>query len=254
MTNGFALRERKPHLLPMLTLPIALLLAFTLLTGCGAAGATRSQAGATNSAINHKISTTKSITYVAIGASDAFGIGTTDPDRQNWPTVLAGNLGRSIHLINLGIPGETVAQAQQNELPVALDSRPQIVTVWLAVNDITDRVPVATYSQQLQSLLATLHQKTHAQIFVGNIPNLTLLPAFANQDTTALLALVQQWNAAIATACDATGAHLVNLFAQWNELANHPEYISSDGLHPSTIGAQRLADVFAANIEPYLKS
>ena len=189
------------------------------------------------------------LTYVAVGASDAYGIGTNDPDRLSWPTQLSNALGPSVHLINLGIPGETVAQAQQIEQPIAIDAQPDVITVWLAVNDLADGVPLATYSQQLLALLTALHQGTHARIFVGNIPNLTLLPYFGNQDPTALLTTVQQWNTSIAVICAATDAHLVDIFTSWGELANHPEYISGDGLHPSDLGAQRLAALFASVIQ-----
>lgn len=231
-----------------LALSLLALLAM-LLAACGAPSV---QQATTQTRAGHASTATQPLTYVAIGASDAFGIGTDDPDRQNWPTVLAGDLGPSVHLVNLGIPSETVAQAQQNELPVALDAKPKIITIWLAVNDIVDNVPLSTYSQQLSSLLTTLRQRTHAQIFVGNVPNLTVLPRFASENPTALLTLVQQWNTAIAADCAAQGAHLVDLYSEWGEIANHPEYISSDGFHPSTIGAERLAEVFAAAIRPTL--
>jgi acyl-CoA thioesterase I len=185
------------------------------------------------------------LTYVAIGASDAFGVGTDDPDRQSWPTVLASQLGGPVHLINLGIPDERLSDALQNELPVALDAKPDVITVWLAANDLADGVPLDAYGRDLLTLLTTLRTRTHAVIVVGNLPDLTLLPIFAQQDPTALLAAVQAWNAVIARDCAEAGVTLVDLFSGWKELANHPEYISGDGFHPSTIGAARVADLFA---------
>ena len=182
------------------------------------------------------------LTYVAVGASDAYGIGTHDPDRFGWPTRLSNRLGSGVHLINLGIPGATVAEAVTTELPIALDAHPDIVTVWLAVNDFADKVSLATYSQQLLTLLTALAHNTHARIFVGNIPNLTLLPYFANQDQVALLAQVQQWNASIAAVCAATGAHLVDLYNQWSQLAQHPEYISQEPHRLKPSGVREYAD------------
>ncbi len=85
------------------------------------------------------------LTYVAIGASDTFGIGADDPQTENWPTDLAAKLGNGVQLINLGVPGITAHQAIKIELPVALDAHPDLVTIWLAVNDIIDNVPVASY-------------------------------------------------------------------------------------------------------------
>jgi lysophospholipase L1-like esterase len=188
------------------------------------------------------------LTYVAIGASDAFGIGTDDPDRESWPTILSELLGPHVHLINLGIPGEVVSQARLMELPVALAANPGIITVWLAVNDLADGVTLVTYRQQLQSLLTSLRQGTHARIFVGNIPDLTLLPHFADYDPVTLTTEVEQWNAAIATVCRVTGATLVDIYSAWADLADHPEYISSDGFHPSAMGARELAEFFANTI------
>jgi lysophospholipase L1-like esterase len=185
-------------------------------------------------------------TYVAIGASDAFGMGTEDPPRQSWPTVLSSELGPRVHLINLGVPGTTTAQALQTELPIAVDARPDMVTVWLGVNDLLDGVPLSAYETQLRQLLVTLRQHTQARIVAGNLPDLTYLPLFYGADTTTLRATIRHWNDAIAAACRATGVTLVDLYSGWSELARHPEYISSDGFHPSAAGARRLAELFAA--------
>jgi lysophospholipase L1-like esterase len=97
-------------------------------------------------------------------------------------------------------------------------------------------------------MLTQLHSRTRAYVFVGNVPDLTLLPYFARQDPLALRARVTSWNAAIAASCAATGAQLVDLSGYSAQLAQHPEYIAPDGLHPSTAGAQALAHIFAQAI------
>jgi acyl-CoA thioesterase-1 len=186
--------------------------------------------------------------YVAVGASDAFGIGTDDPLTQNWPHDIAGELHPAPHLINLGIPGATVNLATRAELPIAVTAKPTLVTVWLGVNDFDDNVPLATFSQQLRSLLTTLAQQTLAAIYVGNLPDLTLLPHFADRNQTVLRAQVAAWNAAISAACLAAGARLVDIYASWSDLAAHPEYLGPDHFHPSTLGAQRIADLFVQEI------
>lgn len=226
--------------LPSAAWKVRSLLAVLLLTGLlSCAPSTRSPSLA-------KIAATPAYasTYVAIGASDAFGIGTPDPDRESWPTLLADLLGPQVHLVNLGIPGEVVTQALVMELPVALATNPNIVTVWLAVNDLAAGVPLAQYSSSLRSLLTSLRRGTHAQIFVGNLPDLSLLPHFFSYEPVALSAEVDQWNTAIASICSEVGVHLVDIHAAWADLADHPEYISSDGFHPSAEGARQLAHYF----------
>lgn len=197
---------------------------------------------------SNTVTQARRLTYVAIGASDAFGVGTDDPATESWPSVLARDLGPGVHLINLGIPGETVAAAVQNELPVAEASNPKVVTVWLAVNDIADGVPLASYRAALTALLSGLKQTTHARVFVANVPDLTVLPYFAHFDQTALSARVQSWNAVIASVTAAEGDVLVDLAGYSAELAKHPEYLANDGLHPSVLGAEQLAIVFSSAI------
>lgn len=258
---------------------IPLLCGVALLAACGASSQHILTPPASHQSAPFKVpnypapgATTKStnpITLVVLGASDAFGVGTDDPDRLNWPDDLATELGsdnvvagvgsnnpatelgplsNNVHLVNLGIPGATLAQAMHNELPIALSVHPDIVTIWLAVNDFASGLDATTYGEQLTSLLASLRQDTRARVYVANLPDLSLVPYFSAQDPATLRAQVQEWNSVIAAASARAGAHLVDLAVGWQDLADHPEYISGDGLHPSTIGAQRLADAFAAVI------
>ena len=58
-----------------------------------------------------------------------------------------------MRLVNLGIPGIDVHEALELEVPVALDAHPDLITVWLAVNDLVDKVPLASYRDDLDTLL-----------------------------------------------------------------------------------------------------
>ena len=190
------------------------------------------------------------ITYVAIGASDTFGIGTSDPYNENWPTDLAEKLGQKVHLINLGIPGVTLHNALNLELPIALDSHPELVTIWLGVNDIDDKVPINSYSLDLDSMLTRLEsQAPTAQILIANIPDLTLLPYFSSYNQQQLHQIIVEYNAAIAHEAQQHHAILVNLSQQNYNLRDHPEYISNDGLHPTDLGYVEIADLFYKTLQ-----
>lgn len=223
----------------------ALSLCVFLLVSAGCAQDTTAVAGQSGTTTSHQQSN-KQTTYVAIGASDTFGIGTEDPYEDNWPTDLASLLGSShIHLINLGIPDITLHDALSLELPIALDSHPDLVTIWLGVNDIVAKVPANAYANDLNTLLSRLRANApHARIAIANIPNLTLLPAFAGANQQALTQQIQAYNAIIASAAPRYQAILVDLTLQSYNLQDHPEYISSDGLHPTDIGYQQLAKLF----------
>ena len=238
-------RIRKLYYLPgYVLIPLLLLAGFA---ACGTSSTTLSSQVRTAGRSN-AIPAQRTLTYVAIGASDAFGIGTSDPDRQSWPSVLSTKLGQRVHLVNLGIPGETMGDALKDELPIAVDSHPDIVTVWLGVNDINDHVSLSQYRSELTSLLSTLRGRTHARVFVANIPDLSELPFFAKMNRATLLTQISEWNTAITSAVKSESAVLVDLTPYGSQLANHPEYLASDGLHPSAIGAQHIAAVFAQTI------
>jgi hypothetical protein len=101
---------------------------------------------------------------------------------------------------------------------------------------------------------------TPTSIGTDDVPDLTLLPAFTRgapgagacvQGITAdkARALIGQWNAAISAAVTKYGAILVDLYH--SDLVAHPEYVSSDGFHPSSAGYARLADLFWAQMQAH---
>lgn len=191
------------------------------------------------------------VVYLAIGASDTFGLGANDPDQENWAIDLARKLGSNVHLINLGIPGITLHQALNVELPVALDTHPNLITIWLAVNDIGNYIPASSYAQDLETLLHSLQAADpHARIAIANVPDLRLLPYFQQRyDQTYVYNQVLAYNAIIAAAVSRHHIVLVDLFNKWQTLRDHPEYISSDGFHPSTIGYQQIANLFYQTLQ-----
>jgi lysophospholipase L1-like esterase len=184
------------------------------------------------------------LTYVAIGASDAVGVGASDPETLGWVPRFGAKLGPDVRTVNLGVSGSTLHQALSEQLGPALDAQPDVITVWLAVNDLNARVPLDSYAADLDTLLGQL-EATHARVLVGNVPDLTPLAVYRGVDPAALQAEVDRWNAAIGDAADRHGATLVDLHAHWREVANHPEFLSADGFHPSDAGYAALADAFA---------
>jgi lysophospholipase L1-like esterase len=244
-TNAVVPAHRNKHALcrPPAFLPLLLSLLLFFAAGCAQFSAAQSeQANGTGAGANGSAK----IIYVAIGASDTFGIGTNDPYNNNWPTDLLNLLGAGhIHLINTGIPDVLIHDALSLELPIAVDSHPSLVTIWLGVNDIAASVPVSSYAADLNTLLSRLRTSApNARIVIANIPDLTLLPYFNSYNPQKLSQIIQAYNEAIASAAQRYHAILVDLTQQNYNLKAHPEYISEDGLHPNDIGYQQLAKLF----------
>lgn len=191
--------------------------------------------------------------YVALGASDAVGIGANRPEAEGWVPLVYAGLPADTRLVNLGVSGATLADVLAEQLPVARDAAPRWVTIWPGPNDLRNGVPLGAFSARLDTLLGQLAALRRpgqpVELVVLNLPDLRAAPAFAGINPSALDAEVRAWNAAIAAAASRHGATLVDLYATMNELAQHPEYISADGFHPSSAGYRRIADLALARID-----
>ena len=188
------------------------------------------------------------MSYVAIGASDTVGVGATNPERDAWPAQLYARLPTGSSLVNLGVAGSLLSDAIDQQLPVAVAAHPDLVTVWLAVNDMNARVTAEQYGGELDYLLRAL-RTTHAIILVGNVPDLVALPAYRGVPPELARAQVDAFNATITSVANRHGAVLVDLHASWTEAGQGGDLVSSDGFHPNTAGHARIAAEFWAALE-----
>ncbi|MDQ3680621.1 MAG: SGNH/GDSL hydrolase family protein [Actinomycetota bacterium] len=201
--------------------------------------------------------------YVAVGASETAGVGADLPE-QAWPEVLLRTrLPEGTAFTNVGIPGATVSQALQQELPRALSVGPTLVTVWLNVNDLIAGVPAQTYETQLRQLVRAVRREGATKVLVANTPPLHILPSYVScrrqpaggcglatlLPPEAVAAAVDSYNAAIRRVTAAEGAILVDLHGaslrsqaagEWDAL------VGRDGFHPSTLGHRAVADSFGS--------
>jgi lysophospholipase L1-like esterase len=193
--------------------------------------------------------------YVAIGASETTGTGSDQPLRDGWPRVLHRiAMPPGSVMVNMGVPGTTVAQAIAEQLDATLAARPNLVTVWLNVNDITAGVPVSDYETQLERLVRSVRGRVSTRVLVANTPPLDHLPAYQAGRLPGLPGpevvnqTVADYNAAIARVTQRTGALLVDLYAAGmaaRAAGTEASLISRDGLHPNTAGHAAVAEAFA---------
>lgn len=187
---------------------------------------------------------TQPVTYVAVGASDTVGVGAKDPVKDAWVAQLYRRLPAGSKLVRLGVSGSTAAQALAEQIPRAEKEEADLVTVWLAVNDFNARVAVDEYRSTLTTVLRRL-RAGGSSVFVGNVPDLTLVPIYESIPKLLISQRIEQYNEAIDAAADETGAVVVDLFGPSQELAKEGgSLIAEDGFHPSEEGYRLLADAF----------
>jgi acyl-CoA thioesterase-1 len=190
--------------------------------------------------------------YMAIGASDAIGVGAT-PLTNGYVFKIDEALDdrdTDVHLLDLGIPSanlNTIADAAQ--LTLRLGAEPDLATVWVGANDIIHGVDPAVFEQQLDHLLHDLNE-TNAFIAIADIPDLTQLPRFREDPSPSVTSgRIDAFNDAIHEQATEHHAVLVRLSDEQVE----DRFVSDiDGFHPNDLGHARIAELFLDAIEPSL--
>lgn len=191
------------------------------------------------------------ISYMAVGASDAVGVGAI-PLSHGYVYRINNELqdrGKTVHLLNLGIPGAdlpTISDAVKVALRAGAE--PDLVTIWVGANDIIDGVDADDFESELADMLDRLRDKTKAFIVIADIPDLTQLPRFrANPQRSVTKERIAAFNAAIERQADKHRVPVVKL----SEEPVLDRYVSDiDGFHPSDEGHRHIANLFLAVILP----
>lgn len=188
----------------------------------------------------------RALVLAVLGASDALGEGTPDPQRDAWVAQLGPALPRNVGVRNLAVGGSTLASARRDQLPLAAAARPDAVVCWLVVNDILTGVDLLAYERDLNTVLSAL-KATGSAVVVGNAPDLGRLPSLASNPSEAdeVRRSAIRWNAVIARVAAAHGVRLVDLFD--DSLA--PADVGPDRFHPSPVGHSKLAARFLPAVE-----
>ena len=185
------------------------------------------------------------IIIAALGASDATGEGTRNPERDNWVAQLAAQLPADVTVENFGVGGSWLATAYEVQVPEAVAIEPDIVVGWLVVNDLTQGETLADYLDVLDRALATLVRPGRI-ILLGNAPQLWNLPAFSGDpdDIQELEREVETWNLGLSQVAASHGAVIVDLSQNQVEADD----LSDDGFHPSAAGHAKLAATFLPQV------
>src|SRR5689334_17707161 len=180
--------------------------------------------------------------YLALGASDATGVGAV-PLTDGYVYLIARELDRQIHgvfLVNLGVPGARIDLIkEQASVAKELGTKADAVTLWTGANDLVNGDDPRSFQEQLRGLLRIVMQDLSRTLVVVNLPDLTMLSRFRTSPSPSVTpARIEAFNRAIAEETRSAGGVLVDLHASpiRNELV-----FDVDGFHPNTAGHQEIA-------------
>ncbi|ACU98435.1 lysophospholipase L1-like esterase [Saccharomonospora viridis DSM 43017] len=177
--------------------------------------------------------------YVAIGDSFTEGLNDALPDGtfRGWADRLAEILadGRSdFRYANLAVRGKLLAEIMEEQLPIALDAKPDLVTVCAGGNDIiVPGTDVDHVAAEFEKGIAKLREAgIEVVIFTG--------PDTKRMSVMSILRRkVGIYNSHLWAIADRHGAKVVDLWAM--EPLNDPRAWSDDRLHFTSEGHRRIA-------------
>jgi acyl-CoA thioesterase I len=191
------------------------------------------------------------IVYLAIGASDAAGVG-AEPLTRGYVFRIADALDErvdQVFLAPLAIPGATAQQLDAAlELFLESEIEPNLVTVWTGPNDVIRGEDAGDFEDELTELFERLRDRTDGLVVAGNIPDLTQLPRFRRSpDDDVTRERISAFNEVIAEQADEHDVLLVDLYGEPVE----DDLVSdADGFHPNNEGHRRIAEEFLEVILP----
>jgi len=180
------------------------------------------------------------VRYVALG--DSYTIGTGVQAVERWPDQLVAALdgaGPTLELIaNLGVNGYTSADLIRDEMPQLDDLRPGFVSVLIGVNDVVQRVALASYEENVITILDALLDRVAAdRIVTVAIPDYTVTPAGSDYgDPRRQHDGIVDANTTMQSLAVERGIAYIDTFDISLRAADDRSLIADDGLHPS--GAQ----------------
>src|SRR3954463_16195380 len=186
--------------------------------------------------------------YVAIGDSSTEGL--DDPDERGgyrgWANRLAARVASTqsspLLYANLAFRGRNTRQIRDEQLEPALALRPDLVTLFTGVNDVTSRrFDADAVGRDAEHMQRTLTE--HGATVIGfTLPDLSLVMPI----TRLFSARVGALNDALRRASASGGAILVDV-AQ-HSVASDPRLWSVDRLHANSMGHERIAAALAAGL------
>lgn len=193
------------------------------------------------------------IRYLALGDSTGAGVGARDGGyvARLFRRIIAHRPGSA--LTNLCVSGATTSDVLLGQLDRGVRADPQLVTLGIGINDIGHGMALAQFSKNYEEILSRLKSDTKAAIVVTNIPDISSAPRIPQSLHAEYHQQIVIFNQKLE---EIAARHEVTVFDNYSatheQLAEHPEFFSEDGFHPSDKGyefwAERMWPIIAFTI------
>ena len=196
---------------------------------------------------------TGAIVYLALGDSTGAGVGAREGGyvARLFKRIEERRPGST--LSNVCVSGATTEDLLRDQLEKGVAMNPDLVTVGIGVNDIGHGLTLEQFSKNFEEILTTLKEKTHAQIVVTNLPDVSSAPRIPSVMRSTYQGQIVQFGQRLEEIANRHGVTVFDIYSiTKDELPSHPEYFSNDGFHPSDEGYELWATHMWPTVEQIL--
>ena len=199
------------------------------------------------------------LTIVALGDSLTEGDGDVEGEGGGFPARLQRSINEmrpGSRVINLGKSGWTSAQMVEGQLPIALQSNPDIALVWIGSNNLfnnsgpdQEAFDLAAYKDHIDTTLSAL-TGAGARVFIALMDDHSLRPYTSNPAGAGLSGEGLEYMSYLSTAFNDIlrekaaqyGATTVDFYS--TTIFTDPSTLSEDGIHPNVRGYDVIAQIW----------
>ena len=189
--------------------------------------------------------------FVVLGDSTAAGVGAGSAARA-YPTLLARRLaagGRRVELTSFGVSGARAVDVLREQVPMAMNARPDLVFLAIGANDVIHLTPLEEIDEDLRAALDRL-RSTGAVIVTAGVPDMRAaaflepLRSLAGWRGNRVSAVIYE----AARASEVPAVRLAEQTAKYFVSEPDKSY-SVDDFHPGPGGYERWADAIYPILE-----
>jgi lysophospholipase L1-like esterase len=179
-----------------------------------------------------------SVSYLALG--DSYTIGESVETDKRWPVQLAQKLTNDGFKINeptiVAKTGWTTDELNSAIDKANLNDEYDLVSLLIGVNNQYRGKPVGEFKPEFSALIDRAIGFAGGDIkkvFVVSIPDYGVTPFAKSRNPMKISFEIDEYNEASKVICEQKGVTYIDITPISREATNKPNYVASDGLHPS---------------------
>jgi lysophospholipase L1-like esterase len=187
---------------------------------------------------------TTSELYIALGDSTGVGLGAREGGYAQRLLARLRALRPHVRLLNLCQSGARSLDVLQDQVPDAAKLRPEVITLVVGINDVTHSEPEEAFTHNMEEIARRI-KGLGARVVVANVPDIALAPSVRQLVPPEFFERrIEIFNRHIEATAARHGFDYVDFYGMSRkQLAEHPEYFSADGFHPSDAGYEAWTDI-----------